>query len=72
MTDKETRSLEKKSISPKPEVLPYDSFEKFLVDLKTNMSKCKYRKVLDDLRLRQSMFVMLKDSWKLNELKIVN
>ena len=70
MTDKETRSLEKKSISPKPEVLPYDSFEKFLVDLKTNMSKCKYRKVLDDLRLRQSMFVMLKDSWKLNELKI--
>jgi hypothetical protein len=52
------------------------NFEKFLQDLKMSLSKCKYRKVLDDIQQKEPLFKeegangLILNYWKLNELKI--
>lgn len=38
-------------------------FEKFLNELKTNINKSKYRKVLKDIKEKQSKFIISKDYW---------
>jgi hypothetical protein len=59
----------KSSIS-KEEDKTLDNYEKFLMEVRLNMSKCKYRKVLEDLQTKQGVFSTIKDCWKLNELRI--
>jgi hypothetical protein len=68
MTQKEDKLMS--AVSSVCDPSQADTFEKFLVDIRASMSKCKYRKVLEEIRLRQGMFIMLKDFWKLTILKI--
>jgi len=68
MTQKEVKLMS--AVSSVCDPSQADTFEKFLVDMRSSMSKCKYRKVLEEIRLRQGMFIMLKDFWKLTILKI--
>lgn len=42
----------------------------FVKDLRSNLSNCKYRKVLEDIVIKQNLFEELPDYWKLRELKI--
>jgi len=71
MNENEQEPIEtnKSSIS-KEEDKTLDNYEKFLMEVRLNMSKCKYRKVLEDLQTKQGVFSTMKDCWKLTELRI--
>ena len=45
------------------------NFEQFLIDIKANLSKCKYRKTLDDIKSKESLFVTLPNYWRITNLK---
>ena len=46
------------------------NFEKFIKDIKTGMSKCKYRKALEDIMTREDLFYDLDCFWRIREYKI--
>lgn len=46
------------------------NFNKFLKDIKLGMSKCKYRKTLEDIISREEMFHDMEIFWKLKKYKI--
>lgn len=52
------------------EVLLNNNFEKFMDDLRENIHKCKYRKVLEDIKEKEILFLEFKDRWKIIDLKI--
>jgi hypothetical protein len=45
------------------------NFDKFISDLKENLLKKKYRKILDDIKDREKLFTNCKFSWKITEIK---
>ena len=48
----------------------HENYEKFLKEVRSNMSKCKYRKVLEDIQVKLGIFDSIKESWKLKEIRI--
>lgn len=47
-----------------------NNFNKFLFDIKSNLAKCKYRKVIEDIESSEEFFVNCKHIWKIKEMKI--
>jgi hypothetical protein len=47
-----------------------NNFNKFLFDIKSNLAKCKYRKVIEDIETTEDIFINCRHSWKIKELKI--
>ena len=47
-----------------------ENYEKFLNELRSNLCKSKYRKVLEDIQNKHGVFNSIKESWKLIEIKI--
>jgi hypothetical protein len=50
--------------------IKFINFERFIIDLKLAMSKCEYRKALEDLIEKEDKFYDLSFFWKIRELKI--
>lgn len=45
-------------------------FERFISEVKSNVNKCKYRKALEDIREKATVFTQIKDYWLIFELKL--
>lgn len=45
-------------------------YEKFIVEVKSNLSKCKYRRALDEIERKEDLFYDM-ENWKIKELKIL-
>lgn len=46
------------------------NFEKFIKDIKSQMAKCKYRKALEDIIMREDLFYDMENFWRIRDLKI--
>lgn len=51
------------------DVLSY-TLEKFISDIKVNMNNCKFRKVLEEIRDKESKYSSCINKWQLNEFKL--
>jgi len=46
-------------------------YEKFIKEIRTNLSKCKYRRALDEIERKEDLYYEIENSWKIKELKVI-